>query len=595
MSEKNSFGFVLHGYVLRAKNGGLHPNSVVLPVLIILSFGSVSRWMFSDPSQATIAFRGIIFAGLLAWLFLFASSWAVRLIPQRLEALAGALFLLIFGLTELIRAFVLASVLLNNRVVDHVAWGDEAFASFMTGLALYSIAAFFVGDSWVYRRESTSLMQARDQLQKALGNLQKDIQIRREELLSSVRGVITQALRAVIEHRDSGMPVDTKLVAELSRISADVVRPLSHSIYEHGVVTSSLETQQPIFKIRFTRVAVLATVTQPFRPVAVSMILVLLLTPAAVVSVAPLVATVTLAGLVLWTLLSFETANRYVLPGLRRINMAVRILVILVSYLVYALVTSVLLTYLTNVSSGFGGTPQAFYIVVLAVPLLSVLALTPGIRRARTEVLVDLNNANKELSWLNARLAAELWSDRKAIARSLHQDVQGVLIAAAFRLQRALDQGEDISEATAEVYDIVTMAANFVVKPSETATIELVVGALQERWFGILDIRYNATPEASRLLARDRIARQMFQETIDEFALNSVKHGLATCASIELSSQGRRLIQIEFENNGRHIPEDAVFDGLGSRMMASMGVDGRIENLTDGGVRIVASIPVAES
>lgn len=588
-------GAVARNYLERARSGGVRPQPVVLPVLLILSVGSISRWLSSGVDDLTIAFRGVVFAALISWAFVFASALFLRLIPQRFVVTSGVLFLLVFGLAEMLRALVLGNVLLNNNVVSQVLWVPEAISGFTTGLALYSVAAFFVGDSRGYRAEFEQLLRVREQLQMALGSLKLDIQSRRDDLLKSVRDVITQALASVVEQRQSGARDDAKLVAELGRISADVVRPLSHSVYDQTALFESLDVPRKRPKVRFTRVIILATLTEPFRPVVLAIILLLLITPVAFVAIDAWQALIILLGLTIWTLASLEAARRWITPILRKLSFVVRLVAIQVVFLGYALVTSLLLNVLTNIGSGFGGSAQTLYIILLALPLMSVLALTPGMREARKEVLADLEKNNSELSWLSARLSAELWADRRAIAKSLHQDVQGLLIAAAFRLQRALDRGEEVSEAQDEVYEIVSMAANFVVAPAEPPTMDFAVQNLQERWSGILKIGYAATPAAAALVAGDRIARQLLQETLGEFAVNSVKHGLASAASVKLSSLGSRMLRIEFENNGEPIPEGVAFDGLGSRMLTTMGVNGGFANLAGGGVRLFAEIPVAAS
>jgi signal transduction histidine kinase len=580
-------------YLERARSGGVRPQPVVLPVLLILSIGSISRWLSSGIDDLTIAFRGVVFAALISWLFVFVGAILLRLIPARFVFTSGVLFFALFGFAEMVRAIVLAKVLLNNHVVSAVLWVPESVSAFTTGLALYSLAAFFVGDSRAYRNEVEQLLRSREQLQHALGSLKLDIQSRRDDLLESVRSVVTQALASVVEQRQAGAQADAKLVAELSRISAEVVRPLSHSVYEQAALFENVDTPSKRPKIRFTRAIVLATLTEPFRPVVLSIVLLLLVTPVAFVAVDPATGWATVAGLVLWTLGSLEFARVFIAPAARRFRFLARVAIILAVYLSYSLVTSMLLNYLTNIGAGFGGSAQTLYIILLALPLLSVLALTPGVREARKEVLSDLEANNRELSWLSARLSAELWADRRAIAKSLHQDVQGVLIAAAFRLQRALDRGENIAEATDEVYEIMAMAANFVVSPSEPATMAFAVENLKDRWNGILEISYEATAEAASLVSQDRIVRQLLQEILGEFAVNSVKHGLASTASVVLTADGSRTLQLEFENNGIHISDEVKFDGLGSRMMVTMGVNGRFENLPGIGVRLYAEIPVA--
>jgi hypothetical protein len=287
-------------------------------------------------------------------------------------------------------------------------------------------------------------------------------------------------------------------------------------------------------------------------------------------------------------------AKRLVLARIQTLAYVLRLSIILLIYAFFSAGLMLVVVDSARLEIPVSLAAQAVYGIVLGIPLLSILAIAPATRQARVEVLAETASVNKELSWMTARLGAELWADRRAIAKTLHQDVQGVLVAAAFRLQRAIDLGQDIEVAAEEVYDIVSLAANFAVAPAMPPTMDFSLELLRDRWSGILTVSFDADENAGQLLSVDSVARQLMQETISEFATNSVKHGLASEAVVTVRSSDPKLLTISLTNNGGPISDDASFEGLGSRMMLTMGINGTYQNLATGGVALYAQIPVDE-
>jgi signal transduction histidine kinase len=558
----------------------------------VLSFGSVARIAGDGHASLPLVVGGVALAGFAAWLLftliglLYRFAFPVDGVPR------GIAFILLFGLIESTRAVVLALFLTEFGLASNINWPFEVLGGFMTGMALFSTVSIFIGDSDQYRHELQGLLEARERLRLVLEKLSKDLADRRAELLSSVREIIAGAAAKLIAQRDSHSPVDAKLVASLNQISADVVRPLSHSMYGQDVLDADISRALVVPKVRFNRVAVLSTLDSPFRPAGTAILIILLSAPAAFLRLGFVPGLLTMLGVFGLAIGLLAFSKYLLLPRIRTLPFWGRVTVIPMLYATVAVSVLFLVTRYSGLEANFPIGLQALYFIILGVPILSVLAITPAIRLARAEVLEETEATVSELEWMTARLGGELWADRRAIAKSLHQDVQGVLVAAAYRLQQAIDRGEDTTAATEEVYEIVKLAATFVVAPQEPPSMAHALSQLTERWEGILEISYSADAESELALAKDRIARQLLQETLSEFAINSVKHGLASHAHASVTQKNSRLLAVAITNDGAPLSDDASFEGLGSRMMASMGINARYENLASGGVALTAHIPI---
>ena len=582
----------LRSYTERCGSASAGRQRVVLPVLLVLSFGSIPRWTADGLAHVPTVISGVALAGFSAWLVFTVFAVFFRFLFPNQSIRRGIAFVFLYGLIESVRAVVLAAYFIQVGLSAGANWQFEVVGGYLTGVALYTTMSLFIGDAEIYKSDLAALLEARERLRLVLESIEKDLRERREELLVSVREVISGALASVIKQRGRKPGADARLVSELNRISADVVRPLSHSMYGQDGLGLALSATLAVPKVRFNRVAVLTTLVSPFRPAATATLIFMLVAPASILrlgSLDGLYAMVSVTGV---TVAWLAICKYVLLRWIRKLPFVVRSIAVLALYAGLALFMLAGVIQGAHLEVPVSIETQALYGILLGVPLLTVLAITPATRQAREEVIAETVTTNHELSWMTARLGAELWADRRAIAKSLHQDVQGVLVAAAFRLQQAIDRGEDTSVAAEEVFGIVKLAANFAVAPQEPPSMEHALGVLRERWEGILEISFEADSKSEKALASDRIARQLMQETISEFAINSVKHGLASRADVKISFASQRVLSVALTNNGGPVAESATFDGLGSRMMLTMGINGAYENLPDGGVALRASIPV---
>ncbi len=564
---------------------------IVLPLLGLLSLGTLSRSL-NQPGQALLlALGSLLLAFLLAWAWFSLGSLAIKIALPSNKTVRGWLFAFLYGTTELIRTVANAWELSQLHVGPPPNWPFELCASFLTGLALFGVVSLLVGDAYTYKSDLAELVKIRERLRLTALASRRDLATRREELLSGVREILNRALGEVLGSGSLGVLATRQTVSLLNDVASEVVRPLSHQLYRAEDVDAALEVAPGSPRIRVHDVAVLATETKPFRPIAMTIIIFMLFAGVAFFAMPPMQGLIAIVSVCAGTYLFLKYCEVIVTPLIRRLRIGYRFVSLGLTYALYTLAFWLSMSVLMGWTSQGPPVAQALYSLGLGLPLLGLFATTPALRRARQTTLDEAEHLNSRLNWLVARLNAELWADRRAIAKSLHQDVQGVLVAASFRLQRAIDADRDVDVATAEVRELVAMAANFAVAPTTPPTMDFAIENLSDRWRGVLEISFSADDGAQAVLSADPIARQILQEAISEFVTNAVKHGLAKTATIDAKFDGDSNVIVEGRNDGFPISEDSFSPGMGTRMMQTMGVTGGYENVP-GGVVFRAKLPV---
>jgi hypothetical protein len=220
--------------------------------------------------------------------------------------------------------------------------------------------------------------------------------------------------------------------------------------------------------------------------------------------------------------------------------------------------------------------------------ILWYLATMSGVQKGFADVIAELREVNRRLEWAVARVNARLWTDQKELSRILHNDVQGVLVATAFRMQRDLDAGIEIPVDTVAVRQAVLDALN---NPTVESTphVENALSEEQERWSGVLDIEFDIDVETREIVNRDRDARRVIVDLVHEFMVNAVKHGKARNARMWMRPTSRGTLDVSLYNDGQPMPADFT-PGLGVELAMSVSVSLRLPpHLT--GVELRVEIP----
>lgn len=565
----------------------------VLPTMALLSVGTA----FNDSAQSTYSAPFVwvtiaVLAGTPVWLGYTLIAWFMGRLRFSSTLIRGIVASVLYAVVEATRAVLVAFFALQSGETSEIDWAFRIVAGGSTGFVLMSLVAIVSNDTWQFRRQVAELDDVDYSLREALQLRQSDLERRFDELFESVRDTIKKALKKLVES-SADSPESARLAAiELLRVSDEVVRPLSHSLYQDAALGKAIGEETPK-RVSLARAVHYTSVTDPFRPgLTVFLGLTLMLGQVffggrGLMAMIALVSTLGGTYLILWA------AQRFVTPRLVRWRPGVRWLVLFLTWGLISVVMTLVISHLLNGGASNHTFTQAAYGLVLGEAVYLGLAVGPGIARARAEILSELSDRNRELRWHHARINARLLAEQKWVARVLHRDVQGVLVAAALRLENALRSGDDFEESSAEVKELIELATDFVIARQPVPLTGHIITQLKELWAGVLDISDSLEAEARKVLDKDAYARQSFAEAAGEFCVDSVKHGRARHVVFYARAAGGDLIELQFTNDGAPLPSPADSVGLGSTLLTSTLLDVRRVDI-EGGVQVTALLPTGE-
>jgi hypothetical protein len=218
--------------------------------------------------------------------------------------------------------------------------------------------------------------------------------------------------------------------------------------------------------------------------------------------------------------------------------------------------------------------PFLLYATGIGSLVLWYLATMSGVRKGFAAVIGQVREVNRQLEWAVARVNARLWTDQKELSRILHNEVQGVLVSTAFKMQRDLDAGKDVSIDPIAVRQAVLNSLNSPTAQS-TPTLERALAVEQERWSGVLDISLDIDAGTFDIVNQDRDARRVIIDLVHEFMVNAVKHGKARSAQMWMRPTSRGTMDISLYNDGLPMPADRK-PGLGAELAFSVSVSLRL-------------------
>ncbi len=577
--------------VRRIAGPGALSQRVFLPVLIVLSAGTALSEAGVDPTAVTAWNSVTLVAFCGAWIISLALGIVGNLFFHTRSSARFAAVVFAYFVVESTRAVLIAWQAAEFGLDDAPNWAYRVVAGGFTGLALFGVVGFVVDETASYRERLGALVTSARQLEELVSATETDLEVRRVQLLDTVRAGITEAIREVLS---AGGSSARDVANELVRISNDVVRPLSHSLIPTADSLSGSTDGGPPSepdRVSFRSVLNYATYVEPFRPEAV-VSMGAMLSLGAVIFFFPLDGQLAVAVSLVWVFAYLWLMRRFLQPQLRRMGVASRIVTLVVVYSGLAVVPALLLAN-TPALADFARLSLFVYVVLVAQVVLWPLAVIAGLRRARADVIADLRTANERLVWQRARLSLYLWGHQNVVAVALHKEVQGTLMAAAMKLKMSRDAGKNDVESIEDIRATVLTAAEFVTTPVEALPMRAAIDAVNERWAGVFTITLSSsetTSEGIRRLDTDALARRIAIDLLAECVTNAVKHGQATHAEVSLTMVDDDVLRIETVNNGRPVSGDPDF-GLGARMLLAVSTDRGFENQAQG-VRIWADIPV---
>jgi two-component sensor histidine kinase len=234
---------------------------------------------------------------------------------------------------------------------------------------------------------------------------------------------------------------------------------------------------------------------------------------------------------------------------------------------------------------------SSFYASILRLMEISYAELS----KLKVELMDQVETSKRFLS-----------SSAAEFANTLHGEIQSGLAGISMALQLTRDAEEDPNNkprALALHQKIVQRFERIERKVDEllamgsapSITAQQAFSEVQSRWQGLLSIDITASPEAGEVLDSSHPISPLIFEVLYELATNSVRHGGAKKLAIKLSvtntDQSRNFL-ISAANDGGHMPNSRVTQGLVSLQVRERGGSLSVKNDSNGGVMTTVLLPL---
>ena len=195
---------------------------------------------------------------------------------------------------------------------------------------------------------------------------------------------------------------------------------------------------------------------------------------------------------------------------------------------------------------------------------------------------MKLITVNSQLMELVARMRRQLWLCHRAVALTVHGQLQSMLVATAMRLRLTADDTSNAVDLR-RLDDVLTSIST---PGLNSVTLLDTLDELREIWSGVIVIEYEISPEALARMYEDAGLATCASEVCREAVTNAIRHGGATTIQIEVGAVTAGLA-LTVVDDGQGVAVD-YRAGLGLTMMDQTCLSWALVNGALGGATLQA-------
>ena len=195
---------------------------------------------------------------------------------------------------------------------------------------------------------------------------------------------------------------------------------------------------------------------------------------------------------------------------------------------------------------------------------------------------MKLITVNSQLMELVARMRRQLWLCHRAVALTVHGQLQSMLVATAMRLRLTADDTSNAADLR-RLDDVLTSIST---PGLNSVTLLDTLDELREIWSGVIVIEYEISPEALARMYEDAGLATCASEVCREAVTNAIRHGGATTIQIEVGAVTAGLA-LTVVDDGQGVAVD-YRAGLGLTMMDQTCLSWALVNGARGGATLQA-------
>jgi uncharacterized protein YukE len=207
-----------------------------------------------------------------------------------------------------------------------------------------------------------------------------------------------------------------------------------------------------------------------------------------------------------------------------------------------------------------------------------LVALVNTASRQLNEVLVDISQTTKDLSWAVSRIRNEQHQRSRNLGRKLHGEIQARFSSAFLMLE---NNQNDPVKAKLLIGEIANNLEKDVINLQETKShtqeLDSVFENVQQTWQGLATIKFSVEEKLKKIIQNDNLCQTALVDVIPELCFNSIKHGKANELKVLIEQNSPKTIVLKVQDNGQQMEVKSSKVGLGTKLLDECSISWKRE------------------
>jgi glucose-6-phosphate-specific signal transduction histidine kinase len=207
-----------------------------------------------------------------------------------------------------------------------------------------------------------------------------------------------------------------------------------------------------------------------------------------------------------------------------------------------------------------------------------LVALVNTASRQLNEVLVDISQTTKDLSWAVSRVRNEQHQRSRNLGRKLHGEIQARFSSAFLMLE---NNQNDPVKAKSLIGEIANNLERDVINLQETKShtqdLDSVFENVQQTWQGLATIKFLVDENLKKIIQNDNLCQTALVDVIPELCFNSIKHGKANELKVLIEQNSPKTIVLKVQDNGQQMEVKSSNVGLGTKLLDECAISWKRE------------------
>jgi signal transduction histidine kinase len=207
-----------------------------------------------------------------------------------------------------------------------------------------------------------------------------------------------------------------------------------------------------------------------------------------------------------------------------------------------------------------------------------LVALVNTASRQLNEVLVDISQTTKDLSWAVSRIRNEQHQRSRNLGRKLHGEIQARFSSAFLMLENNQNDPVKAKSLIVEIANYLEKDVNDLQETkSHTQDLDSVFENVQQTWQGLATITFSVDEKLKKIIQNDNLCQTALVDVIPELCFNSIKHGKANELKVLIEQNSPKTIVLKVQDNGQQMEVKSSKVGLGTKLLDECAISWKRE------------------